>query len=58
MITKIVSILSLPVTSFSAQAALRITRTALDAFAVINRVDVYVLQDVKETGEETIFYLK
>lgn len=43
---------------FVAQAALRITRTALSAFAVSNRTDVYVLQDVKENGEETIFYLK
>ena len=31
---------------------------ALDAFAVTNRKDVYVLQDVQETGEESIFYLK
>ena len=42
----------------AAQAALRITRTALSAFAVSNRTDVYVLQDVRENGEETIFYLK
>ena len=41
-----------------AQAALHITRTALSAFAVSNRTDVYVLQDVKENGEDTIFYLK
>lgn len=58
MILWIVSSLSLFMTSFPAQAALRITRTALNAFAVSNRMDVYVLQDVKETGEETIFYLK
>lgn len=40
------------------RAALQITRMALNAFAVSNRRDVYVLQDVKETGEETIFYLR
>ena len=38
--------------------ALHITRVALDAFAVTNRKDVYVLQDVQENGEESIFYLK
>ena len=42
----------------SAQAPLFITRSALEAFAVSNRDDVYVLQDVRDDGEEAIFYLK
>ena len=42
----------------SAQAALKITRTALNMFTVTNRRDMYVFQDVKQSGEETIFYLK
>lgn len=41
-----------------AQAALLITRAALSSFAVTNRKDVYVLQDIKATGEESIFYIK
>ena len=41
-----------------AQAALMVTRSALSAFAVINRKDVYVLQDIRATGEESIFYIK
>lgn len=41
-----------------AQAALLITRSALSAFAVTNRRDVYVLQDITATGEESIFYVK
>jgi hypothetical protein len=40
------------------QPALKITRNALDAFAINNRIDVYVLQDVLEGGDEMIFYLK
>ena len=43
---------------YSDQTPLRITRNALNAFAVTNRTDIYVLQDVTEGGEETIFYLK
>lgn len=42
----------------TAQAALLVTRGALGAFAVTNRKDVYVLQDIKATGEESIFYVK
>ena len=42
----------------AAQAALRITRTALDAFSVSNRLDVYVVQDIRYSGEESVFYLK
>ena len=38
--------------------ALQITRVALDAFAVTNRKDVYVFQDVQENAAESIFYLK
>ena len=38
--------------------ALQITRVALDAFAVTNRKDVYVFQDVQEDAAESIFYLK
>ena len=45
-------------THIAAQAALRITRTALDAFSVSNRLDVYVVQDIRYSGEESIFYLK
>lgn len=44
--------------SSTAQAALLITRSALSAFAVTNRRDVYVLQDIRDTGEESIFYVK
>jgi hypothetical protein len=38
--------------------ALQITRVALDAFAVTNRKDVYVFQDIQENAAESIFYLK
>ena len=38
--------------------ALQITRVALDAFAVTNRKDVYVFQDIQENAVESIFYLK
>lgn len=41
-----------------AKAALLVTRSALSAFSVTNRRDVYVLQDVSATGEENIFYVK
>ena len=40
------------------QSSLFISRNALDAFAVNNRHDVYVMQDVLDNGEEAIFYLK
>lgn len=40
------------------QAALLITRSALSAFAVTNRRDVYVFEDVSASGEESIFYVK
>ena len=46
------------VCQFLAQAALKITRTALNMFTVSNRRDMYVFQDVKPSGVETIFYLK
>ena len=42
----------------TAQAALLVTRAALSAFAVTNRKDLYVFQDIKATGEESIFYVK
>ncbi len=42
----------------AAQAALLITRSALSSFAVINRKDVYILQDIQASGEENIFYVK
>ena len=42
----------------AAKAALLVTRSALSAFAVTNRIDLYVLQDVTATGEENIFYVK
>ena len=38
--------------------ALQITRNALDAFAINNCIDVYVIQDALDGGEEAIFYLK
>jgi len=41
-----------------AKAALLVTRSALSTFAVTNRKDLYVLQDVTATGEENIFYVK
>ena len=44
--------------SVNIRKALQITRVALDAFAVTNRKDVYILQDVQENGDESIFYLK
>ena len=44
--------------SLPGKIALRITHAALEAFSIINRDNLYVLQDVMEDGNEAIFYLR